>query len=446
MGPVIVLGAGISGLCTAALLAQDGIPVEVYEKGPRVGGRTVSSKFRGHVLDNGFHIMPFYKSSAVYGVLARLGIADRLALAKVGNIAFYRDGFHRYPRGIADILRMSMLGPGDRIRLLRILLPMAFSSMAAAERADSVPLARVTEGMGGGLRSFFDAVCMLAFADEPESVSLGEFMRTIIRANPFRGGTSEFAYPAEGGYDRISELLASYVAERGGRVHLSRPIEKIDVAGGRVRGVRLGDGGFAAGSNVVVSHPAYLAVSRLFEPGVLDRGFLDRVARLNRTTSVVEVHFCTSKRIDSRQIVFPVGGYAAKGVFFISNIAPAVSPKGEHLLMTGTPVPAGHADRPEMIRETVDSMRSDLCRMYPGFEEHLLWERPMAWRLVESVAKAPGMVWKDKAPHEAPGISGLYFVGDSTVSYGIGTDSAAHSSVLCHPKIMRRLDSDGDGA
>ena len=60
----------------------------------------------------------------------------------------------------------------------------------------------------------------------------------------------------------------------------------------------------------------------------------------------------------------------------------------------------------------------------------------MAWELVESVVKEPGMVWKSKMPHQITGIDGLFFVGDSTISYGIGTDSAAHSSLyLCYPKI-----------
>jgi len=41
--------------------------------------------------------------------------------------------------------------------------------------------------------------------------------------------------------------------------------------------------------------------------------------------------------------------------------------------------------------------------------------------------------------HQVPNVRGLFFVGDSTVSYGIGTDSAAHSSILCHPKIISYL-------
>jgi len=63
----------------------------------------------------------------------------------------------------------------------------------------------------------------------------------------------------------------------------------------------------------------------------------------------------------------------------------------------------------------------------------------MAWSLVESVVKEPGKVWKSKMPHDIPSIKGLFFVGDSTISYGIGTDSAAHSSILCVPKIESYL-------
>lgn len=63
----------------------------------------------------------------------------------------------------------------------------------------------------------------------------------------------------------------------------------------------------------------------------------------------------------------------------------------------------------------------------------------MAWKLVESVVKEPGLVWRHKMPHTINGIEGLFFVGDSTISYGIGTDSAAHSALLCYPQIMSFL-------
>ena len=439
---VFVVGAGVGGLTAGALLAKRGHSVHVLEKSSRLGGRTASVKFRNHVLDNGFHIMPFYKKSAIFGVLQEIGIASRLKLAKVDDIAFHsKTGFHRYPRGVADLLRLSLIPLGSRIRLLRILLPMAFVPLGRTEAWDEKPLTEITQKLDPDTNAFFEAICMLAFADAPERISLGEFARTIIRANPFRGGTSEFAYPASGGYDSISRVLADYILERSGTVETDTPVSRILVRDSRVAGILTGDGRRIDADCVVVSYPAYAALGQLFDDGVIDPGFAERIRRLDKKTAVVEVHFALSSRIDSRQVVFPVGDRTvAKGIFFISNIAPSVSPPGEHLVIAGTPVAPAVADDPSRIREIAGRMRREISSIYPAFGPSLIWERPMAWKLVESVAKEPGLVWKSKMPHQIPGIGGLFFVGDSTVSYGIGTDSAAHSSVLCCPKIESFLE------
>jgi len=171
---------------------------------------------------------------------------------------------------------------------------------------------------------------------------------------------------------------------------------------------------------------------------------MNKVNRLNKTTSVVEVHFALSKRIDERQVVFPVGNqFTTKGIFFVSNITQSVSPIGERLILVGTPVSSQDATSPQTIRMVSDRMKDDLQKIYPNFRQALLWERPMAWKLVESVVKEPGLVWKQKMPHEVDQVKGLFFVGDSTVSYGIGTDSAAHSALLCYHKIISYLHKSG---
>ena len=86
-------------------------------------------------------------------------------------------------------------------------------------------------------------------------------------------------------------------------------------------------------------------------------------------------------------------------------------------------------------------MKQELSEIYPEFDDSLLWDRPMAWKLVEAVVKEPGLVWKNKMPHSVSHVNGLFFVGDSTISYGIGTDSAAHSAVLAQPLIQKHLSS-----
>ncbi len=261
----------------------------------------------------------------------------------------------------------------------------------------------------------------------------------MIRANPFKGGTSEFAYPLDGGYDAISHVLQDYVQKNHGKIHLNSQIKKIIVKDFKVEGIVTDDKVFHPSKCVVVSLPAYQAINNLFENNVFEQRFIDKVNRLDKTTAVVEVHFALNKRIDSRQIVFPVGNFTTKGFFFISNITPSVCPPGEHLMIAGTPVLPAEAEDPKKIKRIVEQMKSELDSIYPDFEKSLLWERPMAWKLVESVVKEPGLVWKSKMPHEISQIKGLFFVGDSTISYGIGTDSAAHSSILCHPKIEKFL-------
>ena len=438
--PILIIGAGVGGLSIGTLLVNAGHKVSIYEKAERLGGRTASIKFKNHILDNGFHIMPFYKKSAIYDILKSANIVSKLKLAIVDKIAFYDGNFHTYPKGIIDILRMSLIPLKSRFSLLKILLPMAFTSMEKAEQMDQTPLTEVTKKLDSHSRTFFDAVCMLAFADTTDHISLGEFARTIIRANPFKGGTSEFAYPDMGGYDRISEVMGNYIQENNSSVNLGVGVKKILVKDSKVTGVLLSDGNTIESDCVIISYPAYHAINQLFDEGIFDDDFVKHTNRLNKTTSVVEVHFALSKQLDTRQVVFPVGeNYTSKGIFFISNITPSVSPKGEHLIIVGTPVKPEETDDTQRIKEIVSKMKEELAAIYPDFNNVLLWERPMAWKLVEAVVKEPGLVWKNKMPHSVPHVKGLFFVGDSTISYGIGTDSAAHSAILAYPKITKFL-------
>ena len=151
-----------------------------------------------------FHIMPFYKKSAIYDIFKSANIISKLKLAIVDDIAFYNGNFHRYPKGIGDILKMSLIPLKSRFSLLKILLPIAFTSMKKTEEWDQTPLTQVTKKLDSHSKNFFDAVCMLAFADTTDHISLGEFARTIIRANPFKGGTSEFAYPETVSYTHLT--------------------------------------------------------------------------------------------------------------------------------------------------------------------------------------------------------------------------------------------------
>lgn len=148
MKDVIVVGAGVSGLSIGSLLAKDGINVTIYERMNRIGGRTASSIFKNHILDNGFHIMPFYKKSFIFEIFKRLNTESKIKMTKVKDITFYSphssssssdndNSFHKYPKGLLDFLFLSLVNFKSRLNILKVLLPLSFYSLEKSETMDS---------------------------------------------------------------------------------------------------------------------------------------------------------------------------------------------------------------------------------------------------------------------------------------------------------------------
>ena len=54
---VAIVGGGYAGMAAAVTLAEQGVPLTVYEAGPLLGGRARRVEFNGTVLDNGLHIL-----------------------------------------------------------------------------------------------------------------------------------------------------------------------------------------------------------------------------------------------------------------------------------------------------------------------------------------------------------------------------------------------------
>ena len=158
----------------------------------------------------------------------------------------------------------------SRLNLLKMLYPISFYSIKKSETMDSLPLTTLIQKLDRETKSFFDAICMLAFADIPENISLGGFIRTIIRANPFREGTSEFSYPQEGGYDQISKLHANYITSNGSDIMLSSAVKKIIIVNGKVNGIITNNDELIETDVCIISVPVYNAINTFFDKGAFE--------------------------------------------------------------------------------------------------------------------------------------------------------------------------------
>ena len=90
---VTVIGAGLAGLTTAALLSHEGARTLVIERSDAVGGRGKMRPYRGYRLPVAVRI---YAKRAIDAVLERLGLSFEFAPIHSPLVAFYLTRRQRY--------------------------------------------------------------------------------------------------------------------------------------------------------------------------------------------------------------------------------------------------------------------------------------------------------------------------------------------------------------
>ena len=104
---IVVIGGGLGGLMTGALLAKEGFRVTVLEKNHIIGGGLQCFHRHGSIFETGMHILGgFMPGGTLHKICAYLGIIDQdvvqvvLVLADLdpvvdqADIAFGRDSPH----------------------------------------------------------------------------------------------------------------------------------------------------------------------------------------------------------------------------------------------------------------------------------------------------------------------------------------------------------------
>ena len=88
---VIVVGAGIAGLGSAALLAAKGKKILLLEKEPILGGRSTSFQFQGYTVDIGLHAIASFSSSGIGRLVEESGAVLELKPIKPALMHFDLD-------------------------------------------------------------------------------------------------------------------------------------------------------------------------------------------------------------------------------------------------------------------------------------------------------------------------------------------------------------------
>ena len=275
---VLVVGAGIGGLCAAVALAARGLAVRIIEAADRPGGKAGVVEVDGVVIETGPSVLTLPDVFA--RVLARAGrrLDDVIGLRRLDP------GFrYRYPDGaVLEVCH----DPEDTLARVRAALgPAAEDELAAFLRYSGRIWEAAAPHFVLGPAPTWAAMAALAVrhprallsVDPLRSMAAGidhhvtdPHLRLLLRRYATYNGSDPRRAPAtlnciahvelslggygiEGGIHALVTALVDAVEANGGVVEYGTPVERILVESGAAVGVSLAGGGMRRGRAVVVN-------------------------------------------------------------------------------------------------------------------------------------------------------------------------------------------------
>jgi protoporphyrinogen oxidase len=242
---VTILGAGLAGLSAGATLARAGVPVQVLEKEPFVGGLATSFQEDGFTYDLGPHRFHSQNPKILDHVTELLG--DNIEYRERLSRIFMRNQFFNYPLKASNVLKSLPL----------TFLIKAFSDYLGIRVKNAIrPIPDdcfenwVMKRFGRTLYEMFFGMytekawgmpCTQISADwAAQRITLLNLWDTVKKTlfkpkNMPRTYVSKFLYPKTGGICAISRRYAEIIREKGGEVVLNADIRCIEVEGKRAR-------------------------------------------------------------------------------------------------------------------------------------------------------------------------------------------------------------------
>ncbi len=484
----VVVGAGIGGIATAALLARNGFQVTVLEKNSAPGGRCDRILRDGHRFDVSatLFLMPqlFAETYAALGER----MEDHLELRRVDptyQISF-DDGVRLALTGDMEAMRGQLEGiePGSFGGLMRYLAEGHLNYHLSLERFVGRNFYNLLDYFSpGNLPLLFQMKALVKHYDNVGNYFRDSHLKEAFTFQNMYLGLSPYDAPATysllqyaelaegvwfpaGGMYRVIESLASVAEAHGVRFLYDTAVEQIEVQGNRATGVRA-EGGLRLAADVVVANADLPYVYQQLLP---DRAEGDRMARKKHTCSAITFYWGVDRAYPQlgAHNIFLAGDYSASfdrifrdktlpevPSFYVhapARIDPSAAPAGQDTLMVLVPV--GHLD--ESTRQDWPALRQRarsfvLQRLasagVANLDKHLKFEvayTPLSWQSRYNLSKGAAFglshnfmqVGYLRPQNRHSRYRNLYFAGASTHP-GTGLPMVLLSARLTTKRILK---------
>lgn len=314
VGRVIIIGGGLGGLFTGALLARNGMTVTVLEKNATCGGGLQCFRRSGKVFETGMHVLGgFGKNGNLSKICSYLGILKDLNIQHVPSecmdeIIYQSQGVrYRIASGRERFVEcMSSYFPDeaegikayvDALYQLTEELPLYYLKentevIAAHSAMFSWPADKFIAYYVNDAR-LREVLAYLNPLYAGESGRTPAYVHALVNVL-FINGASRF----NGGSQQLADALAKVIADNGGEVLCGMAVAKIIVKDSSIVEVRTADGrSFTGEWYISAIHPDSLA--KLIQGDVYRRSFIKKMQELPNSYSAFSMY------IDLKPNAFP---------------------------------------------------------------------------------------------------------------------------------------------
>jgi phytoene desaturase len=423
---VVVIGSGVGGICSAALLSRAGYRTLVVEKLPFLGGRFSTIEYKGFKCTTGALVIK------VGGLIEQIceEVGAKIDVRPARKTACWMAGrFHELPeKGALRTLISAVAKDNAETETVMSALRRGLTWM---EPTDAISfrdwLLQYTNNEK--ILQLFKGTITSVHTVNDDELPAGEYFRFIKRLFPLR-----FGY-ASGGNITIVQALAKVVQDRGGDVWTRCTAKRVLLEAGMVKGVVLEnpEGEATVQTNVVISNTGPVKTVEMAGREYFDKGYIRQLRETIMPTPIIWIHF-TSER--------PLTEYSAIGVCGARRVnlldtptleCPELAPPGKHLSVSGS-APLSSSQPVDFKREVELSIQ-DLREILPGFDRHA----QVLWVSCFRNGWPAQRVWcGHPMPHKTP-LENLYNVGDAMMPRGtIGTIGAAESARIVSEEVKSR--------
>ena len=425
---ILVIGSGMGGMSSAALLAKAGFRVLVTERMPRIGGRCSTMDHKGFKCITG--VVGVETQGVVEALFRRVGAEFDVKSAGIPHYLIKKKVVQALPNG--GMKRLLEATGANPVCIEKIMSALS-KALQWQEPSSGVMLydwlCQYTKDPGilSVFQTLVSATLMVNLPELPAS-HFFKFIKTLK-------GVNSFGYCPKGSFS-LPDALGKVIQRHGGEIWTSAQVTKLLTEKGVVQGALVQTQGreFHIDASAVVCNAGPRKTVELVGLDHFDPDYLCELSEKLRPSIVICLQFALDQPLFEYNHLLITGTKRVNAVYQPTIVCPDLAPDGQHLLVVGAS--PSSSEGPVNGEKEIELCMKDLRKNFPQFDDH-------ARILLSGIYQGdwPGMhSWPGRdMPVKTP-IINLYNVGDGVKENGYtGLPSVVKSGMMVAEEITQRI-------